>query len=148
MQNPRELYYGALFNRLKTLEGAGVTTVSRRLKHWNDVPPEAQPYIGVAQVRERGSYNPGRTEAWYLDLVLYVYVTEPDTDNGAPSILLNQVMDLINGALQPDNTNTNACTLGGLFHYVRIAETGTDTDEGTLGAQAVARIPVEMLVVG
>lgn len=147
MQQPRETYYSAFFNRLKALEGAGVTTVSRRLKHWNDVPADQQPYIGVAQVRERGDYNPGRTEAWFLDLVLYVYVTEPDPD-GAPSIKLNQVMDLINAAFQPDNINTNACTMGGLVHYVRLATNGTDTDEGTLGSQAVARIPVEMLVVG
>lgn len=147
MQQPRETYYTAFKARLDALVGSGVTTVSRRLKHWNDVPSEQHPYIGISQVRERGSYAPGRTEAWYLDLVLYVYVTEADPE-GTPSIKLNQVMDLINSAFQPDNVNVNACTMGGLVHYVRIAETGTDTDEGTLGSLAVARIPVEILVVG
>ncbi len=145
MQRPREEYYTEFFNRLKALEGAGtVNTVSRRLAHWNDVSADMQPYIGVAQVRERGSYNAGRTTAWYLDLVIYVYVTEPSPE-GNPSTLLNKVLDLIESVFPYDDINQNTCTMGGMVHYVRIAESGTDTDEGTLGSQAVARIPMEML---
>lgn len=142
----RETYYGELFTRLKALEGTAFKKVSRRLAHWNDVPPEQQPYLGIAQVNETGDYAAGRTEQWHLRLVLYIYVHEPDPE-GAPSILLNAAMDAVNSVFTPDNINVNACTFGGLVHYARIDGT-TETDEGTLGSQAVARVPVEMLVVG
>lgn len=142
----RETYYGELFTRLKALEGGVFKTVSRRLAHWNDVPAEQQPYLGIAQVNETGDYAAGRTEQWHLRLVLYIYVNEPNPE-GAPSILLNQAMDAVNAVFTPDNHNVNACTFGGLVHYARIDGT-TETDEGTLGPQAVARVPVEMLVVG
>ena len=142
----RETFYGELYNRLKALEGTAFAKVSRRLAHWNDVPAEQQPYLGIAQVSESGDYAAGRTEQWHLRLVLYVYVNEPDP-NGAPSILLNAALDAVNSVFAPDNINVNACTFGGLVHYARI-DGATETDEGTLGSQAVARVPVEMLVVG
>ena len=78
MQQPRETYYGAIFNRLKTLEGTAFARVSRRLHHWNDIPKEQMPYLGVSQVREQTNYSPGRTEDNHLSIVLYVYVNESD----------------------------------------------------------------------
>ena len=147
MQQPRETYYGAIFNRLKTLEGTAFARVSRRLHHWNDIPKEQMPYLGVSQVREQTNYSPGRTEDNHLSIVLYVYVNESD-DNESPAPKLNAALDAIQALFPPDNININACTLDGLFHWVRFGEGGIETDEGTLGSLAVARIPVEMLVVG
>ena len=146
MQN-RETFYSALFTRLQALAGInGIVTVDRRLKHWNDVPPESQGYIGMAQVNESGDYAAGRTEQWHLRCVLYLYIHEAD-DTLSPAPKLNTAMDAVNSIFTPDNHNVNTCTFGGLVHYARIEGT-VETDEGTLGSQAVARIPVEMLVVG
>jgi hypothetical protein len=138
----RETIYAALFAKLQAIPG--VVTTSRRLQHVNDVPAPQQPALYLAQTSQRADYATGRTVMWHLGAVIYLYVRDPA--GSVPGQLFNTLLDGIANALAPDNAMTNACTLGGLAHWVRIGE--IETDEGTLGEQAIARIPVEMWVVG
>lgn len=138
----RETIFAALFSKLQTVPG--LVTVSRRLLHVNDVPASAQPALFLAQTSQRADYATGRTVMWHLSAAVYLYVKDPP--GAVPGKTFNALLDGIANALAPDNAMTNACTLGGLAHWVRIGD--IETDEGTLGEQAIARIPVEMFVVG
>lgn len=140
----RESIYGALWSRLQALTANGFVTVERRLRHVNDVPQEEQPYLAMAQTGEVPHYEVGRTTQWTLNVVLYVYVKDPA--GMEPGVLMNPLLDAITGVFAFDNTMGNSFTLGGLALWARMGP--IETDEGTLGEQAIARIPVEILVNG
>lgn len=136
----REPIYAALFALLAS--SAGYVTTSRRLLHWNDVPREQQPSLFMAQRNETAVTERGNPTQWTLSVDVYIYAR---TDGGlAPGPIINPLIDAIEAALVP-NPMENAQTLGGLVHYCRI-EGAIDTDEGTLGDQAVAIVPITIFV--
>jgi hypothetical protein len=137
----REPIYAALFAKLQAIPG--VVTCSRRLVHWADVTSAQQPAIFQAQRSEQVTQETGNPTVWKLAVDIYIYVKAPTTD--APAQYLNPLLDAVSAALGPENPVTNRCTLGGLVHYARIAGQ-IETDEGTLGDQAVAIVPIEILV--
>jgi hypothetical protein len=59
----------------------------------------------------------------------------------APSTILNPLMDAVQNALAPDDPKLERCTLGGLVEHCWI-EGRVETDEGALGDQAVAIVPI------
>lgn len=138
MQQPRETLFAALFARVSAVPG--LVTASRRLVHVNDVSPTAQPALFMAQTHQQAQYNTGRTTIWSLGAVLYLYVRDPA--GAIPGQLFNSLLDGVEAALAPDNVQSNACTLGGLAQWVRIGD--IETDEGTLGEQSIARIPIDI----
>lgn len=142
MSLSREPIYAALFARLQAVPG--LVTVSRRLKHWHDVPPADQPSLYQSQQGESTTTTSGQPTIWRLSVDLYLYARAPDGDTSSAPIL-NPLLDAIENALKPDNPVTNTCTLGGLVQYARISGR-IETDEGSLGDQAVAIIPIEILV--
>lgn len=135
-----ENVYAALFARVSAV--GGLVTTSRRLRHVNDVKPAEQPALFQAQLGQAHQYMQGRVTFVTLGAVLYLYVRNPPS--AIPGQLFNGLLDGIRAALAPDNAMTNACTLGGIVHWVRLG--AIDTDEGTLGEQCIARIPLEMYV--
>lgn len=141
----RELIYGALFTRLQALTSQGFVTVSRRLRHVNDVLDTEMPALFMAQGKETPSYEAGRTPIWYLRCTLYVYIKDPA--GAVPGQLANSLMDAVTAVFTPDNPNVNSFTIGGLVHHCRIDGT-IETDEGTLGEQMIAIIPIEMKAIG
>lgn len=134
----REPIYAALFDRLKVIPG--LKTTSRRLRHVSEVPAQQQPALFLSQGGQRPNYETGRTTLWDLGAVIYVYAKDPKSEN--PGSILNPILDAIEAALAFDNPNHNACTLGGLVHWCRLGE--MESDEGTMGEQAVVRIEVSM----
>lgn len=138
----RETYYGTLADKLRSIPG--VRTFSRRLQHVNDVPAAQQPAIFLAQTGQVPSYQQGRTIMWDLSADIYVYVRDPKGKEPGP--IMNPLMDSIIAVFAPDNAMVNACTFGGLCHKVELGQIATD--EGTMGEQAIAIIPVTMRVVG
>lgn len=138
----RETYYGELAKRLKAVPG--IKTFGRRLVHVNQVAPAQQPALFIAQTGQQPSYQTGRTIIWTLGADLYLYVRDPKGADPGP--LMNPIMDALCAVFAPDNAMVNACTFGGLCHRVELG--AIETDEGTLGEQAIAIIPVTMTVVG
>lgn len=138
----RETYYGALADKLKAIPG--IKTFSRRLQHVSEVPVQKQPAVFLAQTGQRPTYQVGRTIIWEFSADIYVYVRDPK--NSDPGVLMNPIMDSIAAVFEPDNQMVNACTFGGLCHKVELGQ--ISTDEGTMGEQAIAIIPVTMTVVG
>lgn len=142
MSIQRETYYGELANRLRSIPG--IKTFSRRLTHVNEVPAAQQPAIYLAQTGQLPTYQTGRTIIWELSADIYLYVRDPKGKDPGP--LMNPIMDALCDVFKPDNLMVNACTFGGLCHKVEMGQIATD--EGTMGEQAIAIIPVTMTVVG
>lgn len=144
----REQIYSALFAKFSALTVGGTPafkTASRKLKHWSDVPPTDQPALFVAQRNEVAATVPGMNTVWTFSVDVYLYVHTQADPSKAPSEILNPLLDAVVAALAPDPI-TNKCKLGGLVEHAWI-EGAIETDEGTLGDQAVAVIPVVMKVV-
>jgi hypothetical protein len=137
----REAIYAALFTLVSS--DPALQTVSRKLLHWSDVPASQRPALFMAQKREAVVQSTGRPGRWLLTVDLYVYVSTKGNDY--PGAVLNPILDLISSKL--DNPIPGVPqTLGGLVQWARI-EGAIETDEGTLGDDAVAIIPVHILTV-
>ena len=142
MNLKRETIYGELWDRVRSIPG--LKTTGRRLLHMNDVPANQQPALFLAQTFQTPTYQAGRTIIWEFGADLYLYVRDPKGKDPGP--LINPIMDAIVAVFAPDNQMVNACTFGGLCHKVEMGQ--IQTDEGTMGEQAIAIIPVTMTVVG
>ena len=142
MLSGRETIYSALFTLVSSVPG--LVTTSRRLVHWSDVSPEMQPALFQAQINQAAQPRPeGLPTRWTLKADIWLYVNTGQDPGAIPAILLNNFMDAIEAALAPSLV-TGKQTLGGLVSHCWIAGEVL-TDEGTLGPQAVAAIPIEIL---
>jgi hypothetical protein len=137
----REPIYAALFATLST--AAPFVASSRRLRHWSDVGPAEQPSLFVVQKSETVQRRKGLPPKWTLAVDLFVYARAPDEVTSAATVL-NPLIDAIESALAPPSP-TATQTLGGLVEHAWIAGK-VETDEGVLGGQAVAIVPIEILV--
>jgi hypothetical protein len=140
----REPVYAALFALLA--DAAPFVTTSRRLRHWSDVGPAEQPALFMVQKSETADPVKGLPTKWKALVDLYLYVQSTDTDT-APASLLNPLLDAIEAALAPGVNAGGVQTLGGLALHAWIAGK-IETDEGVLGGQTVAIVPIELLVAG
>lgn len=134
----REPIYAALFARLQAV--SGFRTISRRLKHWTDVPASMQPALYLVQRHEVLSGISGQLVRYDLEADVYLYANTAD-QSSTPSQILNPLLDAVEATLQPDYTGKQ--TLGGLVQHCWI-EGSIETDEGVLGDQAVAIIPIKI----
>lgn len=142
MSAPRETIQAALFQRLAAIPG--FVTSSRRLKHWTDVAPAEQPALFQVQKGENWTERRGLPPVRRLSVELFVYVATGADPTVAPSQVMNPLIDAIEAALTPDPGQLTQ-SLGGLVEHAWIAGR-IETDEGLLGDQAVAIVPVEILV--
>ncbi len=124
------------------MQAAGAVTVSRRLKHWNDVMPPDQPAVFIAQGNEVPMQSgAGSPVVWNLNFSVYIYVHELDP-SVTPSTRLNLLLDALEAALAPLGVGQKQ-KLGGLVEHCWISGS-VETDEGTLGDQAMAIVPIEV----
>ncbi len=139
----REAIYAALF--VKIQGAATFATSSRRLRHWSDVPAAEQPALFQIQKTETAKQRRGLPPEWTLAADVFLYAHAPD-DLTPPATVLNPLLDAIEAALAPDPVSA-VQTLGGLASHCWI-EGKIETDEGVLGGQAVAVIPILILAPG
>jgi hypothetical protein len=148
----REAIYLALLAKLKA--AADFRTVGRKAVLPPELQPEQMPALFVVQTRQTAVPQPrGLPARWTLecDLLLYVYngnVTQEPTgeESVVPATELNQLLDALDAALAPDPAS-GVQTLGGLVSHCWI-EGEVQTDEGLLSPQAMAVVPVKVLVSG
>ncbi len=140
----REAIFSALFQLLN--EGLPqLNTISRVLLHWDDVSPNQQPALFMTMVSQSVEQTTGFPSKYLLEAKLWIY-THRDTAGVIPSAQINQILDALDAALKPAASPLNKQTLGGLVEHCWI-DGEIATDEGTLGNQAVATVPIRMLVV-
>lgn len=156
----REAIFAALFARLQTI--AGVQTFSRIWTGWDTLEAIEQPAIVLIKGGETALQVRPFPPRWQLEaqVILLARVTEADP-SVAPSTTINTLLDAVFSKLarQPDeppaadplfapNPDMMAWTsLGGLCSSVRV---GSDivTDEGALGLQSVAVVPLIITTAG
>lgn len=138
----REPVYAALFARVAAIPGLKLT--SRRVRSISDTPANLLPALFMAQTFQTPIYEAGRVTQWQLGADVYIYAKDPANAN--PGAIMNPLMDGLQDALAFDNTMQNACTLGGLALKCEIGP--VETDEGTMGEQAIVRAPITILVRG
>jgi len=137
----REAAYAALFAQVSAVRG--FNTVSRQLKAWADVAQPDQPALFMAQGKQVAeSTADNMPTRWKLMADLYVYVRNDDPALALSCTTLNDLVDAIEAVLRP-TPGYERQTLGGVVEHCRIAG-DIETDEGVLGAQAVAIIPIEL----
>jgi hypothetical protein len=139
----REPIYAALFALIA--EAAPFVTCERRLRHWSDVAPPEQPALFVAQKSETAATRAlGAPTVWTLAVDLYLYVHSSDPYR-PPATLLNPLIDAVEAALAPAAaTGIQHLGLPDMVQHAYLAGR-IETDEGVLGDQAVAILPVEIL---
>ena len=133
----RESIYAVLF----ALVPSEFATVSRTLKHWEDVPPEGMPALFQSQADEEITAKPNLPPLVQGGVNWWLYVR---SESGSPSTIINPLVDACFAALSPVG---DALTLGGLVDQCYI-DGKIETDEGTLGSIAVAKIPIIFIVGG
>lgn len=139
----REAIYAALF--AKVSDSATFKTKSRRFRPFSDVAPADQPAIFQVQGTQSAEQRRQQGPIWTLRADLFIYYWEPDP-NVVPSTGLNTYVDAVEAALAPDAVS-NVQTLGGLVSHCWI-EGDVAIFEGTIAEQAVAIIPVNILLGG
>lgn len=140
MNTPREEIYAALFAELQALLPS-LTTVSRRLKHIEDVQPAEFPCAYQVQQDELASAKHKMPTIWTFRAEWWVYVYEPDVNN-APSSKINPVLDIVTTALDPKSPH-QLQMLGGRVYNATIDGT-IEVIEGVLGDRALAIIPIRI----
>jgi hypothetical protein len=142
----RETIYAALFALVSG--SSAFATSSRKLVHWSDVGPEEHPAIFQRQLDEERIQQRGLPPKIKLHVELYVYahtLAQQLDPYVVPSQALNPLLDAIDAALAPDEPINNVLTLGGIVSHCWI-EGKTENFEGVIGDQAVAIIPISILV--
>jgi hypothetical protein len=139
----RETVYAALFALVET--AADFVTIDRRLRHWADVAPAEQPALFLCQKGETAAIRAlGAPTVWTLTVELYLYAHSSDPYL-APATILNPLLDAVMAALAPQAaTGIQDLGLPNMVQHAYIAGK-IETDEGVLGDQAVAIVPVEIL---
>jgi hypothetical protein len=141
----REAIYSALW---VLGSGAGsFASSNRRLRHWGDVAPAEQPALFLS---EKGGHAVvkalGAPILWTLYADFYIYV-HSDDPYAAPAMILNPLLDALEQALAPlPATGIQNLGLPDMVQHAYIAGK-IETDEGVLGDQAIAIVPVEILCV-
>ena len=141
----REAIYAAVWEL--AAGAAPFASKNRRLRHWVDLAPAEQPALfmsekgGLATVKALGA-----PIVWtlYADFYVYAHSSDPYL---APAAILNPLIEALEAALAPSpTTGTQNLGLPEMVQHVYIAGK-VQTDEGVLGDQAIAIVPVEILCI-
>jgi len=138
----RETIYVALWEL--GASAAQFTSTNRRLRHWADVAPAEQPALFMSEKGGQAAIKKlGAPIVWTLYGEFYVYAHSSDPYM-APAVL-NPLLDALEAALAPSPT-TGIQNLGlqEMVQHAYIAGK-IQTDEGVLGDQAIAIVPVEIM---
>lgn len=157
----REVIFAALFARLQTALSGTIKNFSRAFVSWDDTPPAVQPALlllkGEERTKQRERVN--TPKIWMLAAEIWVYVQDDGTNEAVPSIQINNIIQLIEAALEMQPTEAAAAgaqyivrrdappaptSLGGLCLSCEIVDPIL-IDEGPQGHVGVVRIPVEIV---
>lgn len=145
MSTDRDGILNALYSRLKTKLGSAVVTMGRRHMMPPQLTSAMQPALFVVQGGEMKEPHPRGTGGKVILHVLLVAYCYDNAANSDGSTQLNILIGKIEDALAPDDASTLVQTLGGKVDRCWI-EGESDIDPGVFGQQAVAIIPVRILV--
>lgn len=139
----REAIMAALLAQVAT---SAFATSGRRLIPWSQVTE--QPAIFVRHIKEEHPPRPLPTPPRAtIHAEVWIYAKTPDPSD-VPDSTINPLIDAVEAALVPSNAELavgRGQTLGGLVNHCWIEGT-IEVDPGDLDSQAIAVIPVKILV--
>lgn len=157
----REEVFQRLFRRLAAVPG--IRTSSRKFRSLDQVGPSECPALFLVKGAETPTQRRGLPPKWALGATAFIYVSNQEPEG--PSAELNRLLQDLEAALEMTTeelqqlerdpnisnaqyleikANSYGTTLGGICSHAWIAGT-IETDEGVLGNQAAAAIPIEVL---
>ena len=137
----REAIMLALFNLL--VQSGAYKTTGRRLIYWQDVAD--QPALFLRHVADDTmTTRTGMPPKVVIECEVWLYSQGGSDPDVSPETSLNGLLDGVEIALQPA-PGMPAQTLGGLVTHAWI-EGKTEMHPGDLGGQAIAVVPVKVLV--
>jgi hypothetical protein len=141
----RELIYSTLWAIAS--RSSRFASANRRLRHWADVAPAEQPALFISEKGGEAVVKAlGAPIVWtlYADFYIYAHSSDP---YASPQTILNPLLDALERALRPDPaTGIQNLGLPNLVRHAHISGK-VETDEGVLGDQAIAIVPVEILCI-
>lgn len=145
----REPIYQAVYQFFANLTAGNAPlfrTSTRHTVSWDKLAPEETPALLFKQHGEEARRRTGFPTIWTLRpvLMLYAHTGAQSDPSIIPGQILNPLLDAIEQALDVLDPKTGKCTLNGLVSHCAIVGT-IDMIEGTLGNEAVAVIPLEIL---
>lgn len=141
----RETIYAALWALASS--AAPFASANRRLRHWSDVSPVEQPALFMSEKGGEGRVKAlGAPILWTLRADFYIYAHSADP-RVSPAQILNPLIDALDAALAPSPvTGLQQLGLPDMVRHALVVGK-VETDEGVLGDQAVAIVPIEILCV-
>lgn len=154
----REAIYAAVLSLFQAKLASNFTTIGRRHRAPpKDLTSAQQPALFICEAQEQTVPKPpGTSGKKTLRALLFVYAWIPGLIEAAgaetviPGAVINGLLQNIDDALAPSGSSQpwapqNVQTLGGLVSHCWI-EGDTDIDPAIFGQQAVAVIPLHILV--
>lgn len=141
----REAIFAALFAKAAAAS-ADFRTTSRTMRPWTEVDAAEQPALFQAEGKQSAEAKAGQPTKWIFRAELALYVHRATCGQADVVVALNMLVDAIVAALDREAA-TGKQTLGVLVYECRISG-DIETDEGRLGDQAVALIPIEIIANG
>ena len=143
----REQIVAALFAILSAAPGDGVfKTMSRRNRDPEGLDPSQTPAFFLIEHTDKwdrlGGYNLGGKRE--MKVFAIVYYDAGADQNIVPSSVLNPLLDAIEGAMVPDNQQTNTFTIGGLVQACLI-DGESQRASGDVTGKGLAVIPIRIL---
>ena len=141
----REQIYTALWEL--GANAARFASANRRMRHWTDVAPAEQPALFMSEKGGQAAIKKlGAPIVWTLYAEFYIYAHSSDPYL-APATILNPLIDAFEAALAP--SPTSGIQNLGLPQMVQHAYISgkVQTDEGVLGDQGIAIVPVEIFCI-
>jgi hypothetical protein len=147
----RETIYASVFAFFSALTAGGsplFKSATRSLTTWESVSPDDSPALLTRQRAEQADRKKGFPTKWtlHMDLFLYAHTGANNDPSIIPAQVLNPLLDAIEASLAIDDQSNAACTLGGLVSHCAINGT-VEIYQGNLGDEAVAIVPIEILVI-
>jgi hypothetical protein len=124
---------------------SGWIAKSRVLQHWADVPASQRPALfQAAQSMTVEPFANSDVAKWEIPLRYYIYISHTGDPTTPPQDLLAARIAVLVAAFAPP-AGFDEQTLGGLVASCDVSGE-IETDEGTLGTDAVAIVPVRIVV--
>lgn len=121
----------------------GFLTFGRRFRHWSDVT--AQPALFLRDGDEELEYHNIILQRQTIKAEVWIYSRAGDNPDLAPTIALNNLLDAVQSAFEPDSPMERRFTLGGLVEWCRLVGSILKSP-GDLDGQAIALADVEIIV--
>jgi hypothetical protein len=133
----------ALFTKLST--SSVFVSASRKFKHFADLNAGDQPSLYLVQKGIQVSPVPGLPPVYVFTFDALVYVNTGGDESVPPASILNPLLDALLASLTPVGSQDKQ-TLGGLVVHAWV-EGHIETDEGMLGQQGYAIVPISIKAV-